>query len=240
MLLRFQHGAHRAGCRGVANARRRLLRGTAIGLVTVIALLSNMSRASAPTSASALPGYSLLASRLIGETPLGYRMYVQPTGPDARAIATAASTTAAQLRGLGLPVTFAGFGRPALREGIITVAEGAQGCVGSDRTLAETSATIRTLRSGDAYMLRADVAVCPRLYRQPYSLAVRLGVIRHELGHAMGLAHTNYRVNGSYQLMNAYTHSGVTDYRSGDIAGLRRLAAGAARVRSGLTAERRR
>jgi hypothetical protein len=240
MLLRFRHGAHRAGSCSVANPRPRLLRGIAIGLVTIVALLSNMSRASAPTAASALPGYSLLTSSLIGETPLGYRMYVQPTGPDARAIAAAAATTAAELRRLGLPVTFAGFGIPAPHEGILTVAEGARGCVGSDRTLAETSASIRTLRRGDAYIFRADVAVCPRLYRQPYSSAVRLGVIRHELGHAMGLAHTNYQFHGSYQLMNAYTHSGVTDYRSGDIAGLRRLAAGAARVHSALAAELRR
>jgi hypothetical protein len=238
MLLRFRHGVHRARSGGAGDIRRRLLRGATIGLFTVAAVLSNMSRASAPTAASTLPGYSLFSSRLIGETPLGYQMYVQPAATDARAIAAAASTTAAELRKLGLPVTFAGFGAPAHREGVITVAESASGCVGSNRTLAETSATIRTLRSGDAYLLRADVAVCPRLYRQPHSAAERLGVIRHELGHAMGLAHTNYQFNGSYQLMNAYTHSGVTDYRSGDIAGLRRLAAGAARVRRELAADR--
>src|SRR5438067_8135370 len=101
MLLRFRHWRHRADPCSMPSTRRRLLHGTAVSLVMVIALLSNMSRASAPTAATSLPGYGFLNSRLIGETPLGYRIYVQPVGPDARAIAAATSTTVSELHRLG-------------------------------------------------------------------------------------------------------------------------------------------
>jgi hypothetical protein len=48
----------------------------------------------------------------------------------------------------------------------------------------------------------------------------------------MGLGHTNYGYRGSYQVMSAIAHVGVSGYRSGDINGFHAIAANANRIKS--------
>lgn len=51
------------------------------------------------------------------------------------------------------------------------------------------------------------------------------GTVRHELGHAAGLGHYDDVWDGQYQVMRSVGFPGRVDYRSGDRAGIRQLAA---------------
>jgi hypothetical protein len=169
---------------------------------------------------------------MIGVTPVGFRVYAAPGTAHAQSLAATTSAVSSQLRSLGLPVVFMGYGRPTRVEGIITVAEGSAGCTGSAVTMANTFWYARGLTSGEHFMSRADIVVCPKLYLRP--AWQQAAIMRHEFGHAMGLGHMNVVYSRAYQVMNATTHTGISNYGAGDLAGLRYIVAGTARVRIAL------
>ena len=218
-------------------ASARGFRGWTRGLACLTAALGMLlAGVASPASvgASVRPGYTLSNSQIIGEAPNGFKVWSEPTGRHKVSIARYSSAISTQLRGYGLPVSFAGRGTPAKTRGIITVTEGSRGCSGSSTTIANTFWYYASVPGGGYYMYRSDIVICSARY-QALSTAKRVAVLRHEFGHAMGLGHTNYTYNGSVQIMNAYLHSGIRSYRSGDVAGLKRLARGTATVRSRLS-----
>jgi hypothetical protein len=212
--------------RTIASLARRFGCGAAIVGMFVGAFV-----AAAPVEATVGPGYTLSNSRIVGEAPGGFKVYVSPLGSNHASLAVNSSRTAYQLGRYGLQMKYVGYGTPAKVRGIITVTEGSKGCSGSTTTLANTVWYYASLPLGGYYMYRSDIVVCPSRYAR-LTASQRLAVIRHEMGHAIGLGHTNYSYAGSYQIMNAYLHSGVSDYKAGDVAGIRRMVSGSAKVRS--------
>ena len=201
-----------------------------LGVATAIAGLLITGVAFATPAAATTSGYTLANAQIIGESPTGFKVYVSPSSHDHATIAWYSSRIAGQLHNYGLPVRYAGYGNPAKVRGIITVSEGSRGCSGSSTTLANTYWHYAAMPGG-YYMYRSDIVICAARYAH-LSVAQRAAVLRHEFGHTMGLGHTNYSYRGTYQMMNAYLHSSVRTYEAGDIAGLKRLAAGTAIVRS--------
>jgi hypothetical protein len=181
-------------------------------------------------SLPAQPGYTIDAG-VIGEAPTGFQVWVAPSAPHRAIIAANAAAGVAALRALGLAVTWRGYGNPAAAEGIITIGEGAPGCEGGPNVVGNTWPYEMGLPNGERYMYRSTIVLCPQLFTRYPSWEWRPTVL-HELGHAMGLAHTNYWFDGAYQLMNAINHPGVYGYRAGDSNGLRLLATHNTLVRS--------
>src|SRR6266700_1648576 len=214
-------------------AGARGFRGCARGLAFLTAVLGLLiAGVASPVTAGATvrPGYTLSNTGIIGEAPNGFKVWVAPTGTHHISIARYSSGISTQLHRYGLPVKFAGYGNPVKTRGIITVSEGSRGCSGSTTTLANTYWYYAAMPGG-YYMYRSDIVICAARYAH-LSGAQRAAVLRHEFGHTMGLGHTNYSYRGTYQMMNAYLHSSVRTYEAGDVAGLKRLAAGTAIVRS--------
>jgi hypothetical protein len=191
--------------------------------------------AQAPTSAHARakgsgPGYVYMTQRLIGETPLGLSVWVAAGSGHRGEIAKYAAASVRALRGFGLNVHWKGYGTPKATDGVVTLRESSAGCSGGTGVIGMTWPYWNRLPNGDLYTDSAEIALCPTLFAN-FGSWVAKATIHHELGHAMGLGHTNYTYGGSYQVMNAVVHKGVTTYRSGDANGLRQLAGNAQRVR---------
>ncbi len=218
--------------RGMSSTRRTLILRIAGCIAAIVSMLGGAFVVSAPAQAAA-PGYALSSSRIVGEAPGGFSVYLSPYAPHRGTLSPAISIVTANLRSVGLPVVYKGYGHPAHVRGIITVSEGPAGCTGGSAVLANTYWYYGQLSGGLLYMYRSDIVICAARYARSPSWQ-RAAILRHEFGHAMGLAHLNSTYGSHYQVMAAYTHSGVSQYGAGDVAGLRRLAAGAARVRAGL------
>jgi hypothetical protein len=74
--------------------------------------------------------------------------------------------------------------------------------------------------AGKASMIQQSrIVLCPNVAPD-----VLTGTVLHELGHALGLGHLPTKYDGQYQVMYPVGLPGVTDYRAGDINGLRWLA----------------
>lgn len=175
-------------------------------------------------------GYVLGVPGLLGETPAGFRVWVNRRAPHRANIARNAKATVALWHKLGLKATYKGYGAPRLREGIITVTEGLSGCTGGHAGI--TWHTSMPLPRRKAYMQSARVVICPRLYRYPrwqWSATVR-----HELGHAVGLGHFDGSYKGSTQVMRSVNHAPVATFKAGDINGLKYLAGNNTRVRNAI------
>ncbi len=184
-----------------------------------------------PAASGTGPGYVRLASHLVGLTPIGLQVWVDPRAAHHAAIASNASHAVSDMRRQGLNVRWRGYGRPRAAEGIVTIAENNSGCQGGSNVVGMTWPYWMALPGGDLYMYRATIALCPRLFTR-YGSGQWAATVRHELGHAVGLGHANYVYRGSYQVMSWITHSGVSQYRAGDVNGIRALAAGSSRVKS--------
>jgi hypothetical protein len=74
--------------------------------------------------------------------------------------------------------------------------------------------------AADDHLDAADVVVSPAIVGSGY----QLGIVLHEMGHAVGLAHFDDAVDGRVQTMAANQLPGVADYGPGDVAGLVDLA----------------
>jgi hypothetical protein len=175
------------------------------------------------TATSTYSGYTYLQPSLIGQTPAGFRIYVDPAARHHWAMGSAASAAAYDLHALGDNVHYRGYGLPRSTEGVVRLREGSKGCGTDGRTIGVTWAYWKTLDSGKRYVYRSDVYLCPKLFSMA-TWATKV-TVRHELGHAMGLGHTNYRYLGTYQVMNAVVRSSVIHYRAGDRHGIERLVA---------------
>jgi hypothetical protein len=167
-------------------------------------------------------GYAYLASSIVAQTPGGFDAWVDPHAAHHWLIAKNTAASVKTLRSLGTRIRYRGYGSPAAAEGIVRVREGKKGCGDGGGTVGLTWTYWSALPSGKNYVTRADVYLCPSLFRMG-TWAVR-ATVGHELGHAMGLGHVAYVYRGSYQLMNPVVRPGVANYRSGDRQGLRRLA----------------
>lgn len=192
--------------------------------VTGLAQDADAPGAVVPAAATTSRGYTFLQSTLVGQTPSGFGVWVDPAARHRWAIASVAAAAVANLRSYGTNIRWRGYGLPRSTEGVVRIREGSKGCGGDGGdTIGVTWAYWKTLNSGKRYVYRADIYLCPRLFRMP-TWATK-ATVRHELGHAMGLGHTNVRYDGSYQIMNAVVRSSVVRYRAGDRRGFRTLAA---------------
>jgi hypothetical protein len=216
-----------------AHLSARATGGTIVRTAVAQTFAPQQSRATSTTSYAlgTGPGYQYLTPRLIGETPRGLHVWVLSGSHHRAAIAHYTAATVHTLRTYGLHVYWEGYGRPNQVEGIVTVAESQDGCGSKPGIVGMTWTYLGSIGNGDSYNTHARVALCPTLFSQYGSWALA-ATVHHELGHAMGLGHTNYVFHGSYQAMNASIHSGVLRYETGDINGLRWLAANNGRVRA--------
>jgi hypothetical protein len=176
------------------------------------------------------PGFTLFTPRVIGDRPSGLYVRVDPRARHRGVIARITARAVADQRRQGVNIRWRGYGAPRAASGWINITEGAAGCRPGTRVIAITWPSFSRLPNGDLYVDRANIALCPTLFTR-YGWQIQNGGIRHELGHAVGLAHTNYVYGGRYQVMNAIIHPNTAYYRSGDARGLRWLANNAARVR---------
>jgi hypothetical protein len=175
-------------------------------------------------------GYVDLDRHLIGETPKGLNVWVVAGSAHRTVIAKYAAASVRALRGFGLDVQWKGYGNPKLDEGVVTLRESRAGCSGGPHVVGVTWPSWNSLPNGDLYTVSARIALCPALF-SGFGTWGPKATIHHEIGHAMGLGHTNYSYRGSYQVMNATIHKGVTTYQPGDANGLRTFAHNAQRVR---------
>ena len=199
-------------------------------VTTIVAALVTGAGLTTSAHATTALGYVFVHPQLRGEAPNGFSVYVSSVSPHHVDIAMGTSATIRTLASYGLKVRYSGYGHPNKTVGIITVSESLAGCSGGSTVLANTIWWYAGLPGGGVYMYRSDIIICPTRYGHLPAWQ-RSAVIRHEFGHAMGLGHMNGAYSGSYQLMNSVTHSGISTYRPGDAAGLRRLAAATAYVR---------
>lgn len=72
----------------------------------------------------------------------------------------------------------------------------------------------------DDHLDAADVVIAPDIVGSGY----QLGIVLHEMGHAMGLAHYDATFERRTQTMIANQLPGVRDYAPGDVAGLEAMA----------------
>lgn len=206
-----------------------------LSALSIVAAVVALVAVPQPAGASPKAGYTLERANLIGETPAGFHVYVNFHTPDHTKVAVATKSVASELHRLGLPVVFAGYGTPAQSDGRIEVTVGNYGCStpSEGRTLAVTVPYYLPAAGADVYMSHAAITVCPSFARSSSGTSL-LSALKHEFGHAMGLGHTGYVYAGSHQIMYPGLQSNVTDYRAGDVRGLKALAAGAQRVKTEL------
>lgn len=195
----------------------------------------------ANTSAKSGPGYSLESAFLLGDAPAGMKVYVNKATAHHATLYALVKKAANSIRKTGLSVTFVGYyTKASAATGVIDVTESAAGCAaGPDHSLGgittpalfftSSRAITTTAGPGYRYVDHSLVRICPRSLS---SGKLGQAVVGHELGHAVGLGHTQYKVDGAYQLMNPVATAGRVNYGSGDIAGFKRLAAGTLQVKA--------
>lgn len=166
---------------------------------------------SAPARAG--DGYAIYKEATLLDSYL-IRLHTSDGIEQVRANFSAAATTIRNEVGLAVTVAPGLYGPTPSSPGTIDVIIQARGtCFGS--WLGCTSPTI-----DDGKVRHAVIWLNPRLLRrEPHDID---NTVRHELGHALGLAHYDAVHEGQVQTMHSWRFD-ATAYRSGDLDGLRHL-----------------
>jgi len=203
-------------------------------LATLATAAAGLTIAAAPASARAARGGGnvLENSGIIGETPAPQVIYLNRHATKASTVSRMLAADAKELHRLGFNIRYAGYGTPKAAEGRIRVTSGGAGCVGDGgQSGAVTYPRWQYLPGGKAYMYDARVIMCPAFFTR-YPSWELAALLKHELGHALGLDHENSKYDGKYQMMRWTVTPGITDYQAGDLNGLRWLARNASLVKS--------
>lgn len=207
-------------CRAFAGLLTML---AALALAVPLALVTPAGGAGAASNV----GWLREDPSLLGVTPFGLRVVVDRMTPHHAANYRLSRSVALELNSFGLPVTFAAWGSTRQVTGKLVVTESSFGCTGGAQAVTRT--WLHTLTDGHHVIERAEISVCPSMFRLPswkWS-----AVVRHEFAHAVGLGHYNRQFNGSWQIMLG-TDVRVRDYQSGDRAGLHWLARNASAIKA--------
>ncbi len=224
-------GSLAATLTGPAVTHGEIVRAAAPQPVTAVADSSVATGLLAAARIPGPPGYVMQTAGIIGETPLGMRVWVDPHTAHHANIARYTQNAVRQWRRLGLKVSYAGYGTPKLTEGVIAVTEGPAGC-GPGGQVGLTWVSWLPLASNKDYVHHSRVVICPGLYRYP--AWQQSATVHHELGHAVGLGHYNGVYRGRTQVMRWQNHGGVANYQAGDLNGLRFLANHGTAVRNSI------
>lgn len=199
---------------------RRLL-GASLVLVTSVALVGEApagAAAARPATSTATRGYNIEGTNLLGVTPGRLAVYLDPKTVDASTVASVLTAATTELRGLGFPIRYAGTGTPKLHAGLIDVTSNTGGCTGGD-TNGYTRSRVVAIAGKAEMIQQSRIVLCSTVASD-----VVTGTVLHELGHALGLDHMPTKYEGQYQVMYPAGLPGLTDYRTGDVNGLRWLA----------------
>jgi hypothetical protein len=197
-------------------------------MVLVVGLLFAMFFVASPQAGATVyrgPGYTLYAPNMKG-SPFAERIWLDPTSYHANLLMPFLPQVVNELRSWGFDLTYIGYahgGAPSYAGGI-TVSSAV--CLSGDSGY--TNIDARTYPNGDSYIEHADVKICTTSYAGEFGVQNELiKVLRHEIGHAMGMGHYEPIYNGARQLMNPDVSTAAPneiDYQTGDRNGLGYLA----------------
>lgn len=179
-------------------------------------------------------GYISQQPGLLGHTPLGLQVWVDPQVPGRRILVRNTRAAVRDFRRVGIAARFRGLGAPPLREGVVVVTVAPAGCLGygpPGSSLGVARTWYASLPDGRSYVQRGRVLICPRLFAlEPWQGAA---TVRHELGHIAGLGHYDHLYRGRPQIMAAFmSNDEISTYQEGDFNGLRYFAGNNDLVRS--------
>jgi hypothetical protein len=187
-------------------------------MLMILALAAGLVFAAAPPTHASDPGYTLINPMTTGIDPLGVNVRVVASSGARTTLARDVPTVVSDMRRAGLDVRWVGYQANATT-GISIMLAGGSACPSG--RLGTTYPRFAFAYNGRLVQTGGLVQICPAALGTPWLL---METLRHEMGHAVGLAHTNSRLGGRLQTMTPMASSAIVAYGPGDWNGLREIA----------------